>query len=79
MPRLFVKSDKKGQILAVAKVDSLPEGRNTPFEDDPKTVEIVEITDPTEKARLIRMEVGEIHTGYVMDMKKKVLKKKSAE
>jgi hypothetical protein len=76
MARLFVKADKEGQILAVAKVDSLREGQKDPFSvDDPK-IEVIEITDAKEKAKFMKMEVVDIHQGYSIDIRKKVLEKK---
>jgi len=48
MSRLFVKADKEGHILAVSRVEELPEGHENPFYDETdKSVEIIEtITDP---------------------------------
>lgn len=78
MARLFVKADKQGQILAVAKVESLPEGQKAPFSAEDAEIEVIEIKDPKEKAKFIDMEVVDIHVGYSIDTKKKVLKKKTS-
>jgi len=77
MSRLFVKSDKDGQILAVARVETLPEGKKNPFYDetDP-TLDITEISDSAANAAFRDMEVGDIHLGYIVDPKKKTLRKK---
>jgi len=78
MARLFVKSDKEGQILAVARVETLPEGRENPFYDDEDpTHEILEIKGAQLKSTFQDMQVLDIHMGYVVDTKKKVLKKKA--
>jgi hypothetical protein len=76
MPRLFVKADKEGHILAVSRIDELPEGHENPFYDETdKSVEIIEVKG-SEKSAVKDMEVSDIHIGYVVDTKKKALKKK---
>jgi hypothetical protein len=75
MPRLFVKADREGQILAVARVDTLREDQTSPFYDDEDPdVEVVEIKDTAGAFK--DMEVIDIHMGYLVDAKKKTLKKK---
>jgi hypothetical protein len=79
MARLFVKFDKHGQILAVSRVETLPEGQKNPFYDetDPD-IDIIEIKDTQANAAFKDMDIVEIHLGYVIDTKKKALKKKPA-
>jgi len=74
MPRLFVKADKEGHIIAVSRVEELPEGREHPFDPD-KSAEIIEVKG-AEKSAVKDMEVMDIHLGYVVDTRKKALKKK---
>ena len=77
MARLFVKADKEGQILSVVRVDALPEGQKNPFyDDDDPNINIIEIKDAHGKSMLSKMEVVDIHVGYVLDTKKRMLKKK---
>jgi hypothetical protein len=77
MPRLFVKADKEGQILAVSRVEVLPEGQENPFyDDDDPSHQIIEIKGAQLKSTFEDMEVLDIHMGYVVDPKKKTLKKK---
>lgn len=76
MPRLFVKADKEGHILAVTRVEELPEGHENPFYDETdKSVEIIEVKG-SEKSAVKDMEVSDIHVGYMVDTKKKSLRKK---
>jgi len=76
MSRLFVKADKEGHILAVSRVEELPEGHENPFYDETdKSVEIIEVKG-AEKSAVKDLEVSDIHVGYVVDTKKKALKKK---
>ena len=79
MARLFVKSDKHGQILAVTRVETLPEGQKNPFYDetDPD-VDVLEIKDTQANAAFKEMDLVELHLGYTIDPKKKALKKKPA-
>jgi len=79
MARLFVKSDKHGQILAVSRVETLPEGQKNPFYDetDPD-IDIIEVKDTQANAAFKDMDIVAIHLGYVIDTKKKTLKKKPA-
>ena len=77
MARLFVKADKEGQILSVVRVDALPEGQKNPFyDDDDPSHEIIEIKEAQGKSMFSKMEVVDIHVGYVVDSKKRMLKKK---
>jgi hypothetical protein len=78
MARLFIKADKQGQILAVSRVDALPEGRKSPFDEDDPEIDIVEIKDPDGKSGFMEMQVVDIHTRYVLNAKKKALKKKAS-
>ena len=76
MSRLFVKADKEGHILAVSRVDALPDGHENPFYDETdKSVEIIEVKG-AEKSAVKDLEVSDIHVGYVVDTKKKALKRK---
>jgi hypothetical protein len=79
MPRLFVKFDKEGQILAVSRVETLPEGQKNPFYDetDPE-IEIIELKDTAANAVFKDLGLADIHLGYTVDPKKKALKKKPA-
>jgi uncharacterized OB-fold protein len=79
MDRLFVKSDKSGEILAIVKVETLPQGRKTPFDDeDDASVAVIEVKPSIVKSTFRDMEVVDIHVGYVVDTKTKALKKKKA-
>jgi len=79
MKRLFVKSDKSGEILAVVKVETLPEGRTSPFDDqDEASVAVIEVKPALVKSTFRDMEVVDIHVGYVVDTKTRALKKKKA-
>jgi len=76
MSRLFVKADKDGHILAVSRVEELPEGHENPFYDETdKSVEIIEVKG-SEKSAVKDLEVSDIHVGYIVDTKKKSLKKR---
>lgn len=76
MSRLFVKADKDGHIIAVSRVEELPEGHDNPFYDETdKSLEIIEVKG-AEKSAVKDLEVSDIHVGYTVDMKKKSLKKK---
>jgi hypothetical protein len=79
MARLFVKSDKHGQILAVSRIETLPEGQKNPFYDetDPD-IDIMEVKDTPANAAFKDMDIVDLHLGFVVDTKKKVLKKKPA-
>ena len=79
MARLFVKSDKHGQILAVTRVEALPEGQKNPFydESDPD-VDVLEIKDTQANAAFKDMDLVGLQLGFTVDPRKKVLKKKPA-
>jgi hypothetical protein len=76
--RVFVKSDKSGQILAVLKVETLPDDRESPFDDNDPDIDVIEIKPALVKSTFGRMEVVDIHLGYVVDVKTGTLKKKNA-
>lgn len=73
MPRLFVKHDKEGRIVAVSKRDQLPPGQDSPFDAEPEC-QVIEISASRGHAALMALEPHEIHLGYCVDLKKRVLK-----
>ena len=75
MMRLFVKYDKQGKILAASKKEQLPEGQETPFVDPDPDCKVVEIKNTSATAGLMALEPDEIQKQYMVDTKKKSLKK----
>lgn len=71
--QIFIRHDKSGKILSVAKVESMPEGLKHPFLLVDKNERVLEL-----KGNDIPAGKGchEIHDSYVVDVKKKKLKTK---
>jgi len=74
MLRLFVKFGKGGQILGVTKRDKLPAGQASGFVDVEPGTEVIEIKRTAATSPVMELEPHEIHTRYVVDIKKKTLK-----
>jgi hypothetical protein len=71
--RIFIHYDQTGRILSVAQVESMAEGLEHPFLLADETEGVLELNpdDPAAK-----QACHEIHTGYVVEVANKRLKKK---
>ncbi|MBE9533361.1 MAG: hypothetical protein IMF03_00040 [Proteobacteria bacterium] len=70
--RIFVIYNRKGEILSVSKVDTMPEELEQPFgtESDELVLEV-----PAKKA-LLELDIIQFHEKYKVDSEKKKLIKK---
>lgn len=75
MMRTFVHYDKNGQILSVAQVERLVEGLAHPFVMSNKGEGVLELGADDPAARL---EPHDLHDGYIVEVSKKRLKKKTS-
>jgi hypothetical protein len=75
--RIFIRYDKQGAVLAVAKSSTLHDGLDHPFADaDAGAGESV--IEVQETPALQALTPHEVHEQYRVDLKKKQLRKRSA-
>ena len=73
--RTFIEYDEDGEIVAVLKTESLPEGRKQPFYLEGTKHGALEVSGDAEVAKL---DGGAIAKGFKVDVAKRKLVEKSA-
>lgn len=73
--RIFIRYDKQGAVLAVAKSSMLHDGLDHPFADAVAGESVIEVPETPALQALTPHEVQE---QYRVDLKKKQLRKRSA-
>lgn len=71
--RVFVRCDKRGALLAVAKASIIAEGLEHPFADLGEDESVIELEETPELQALAPHEISE---QYRADMKRKKLRKR---
>lgn len=68
--RIFVKYNRKGEILSVSKVEAMPEELEQPFGTESEDEFVLEV--PAKKA-LLELDTIQLHEKYKVDSEKKKL------
>lgn len=71
--RLFIRSDREGNIVSTMKVNVMAEGLEHPYGDLKESEMVVEVEPTAELEKLACHEICEL---YTFDTEKKKLKKK---